>query len=77
MYPHVLVSYLWSYIYNDSLYVCSGNKLCHCGPLKCELTLKVVADQLYRPQSILVQSTALGADSVSPRASKLFVAIYL
>ena len=46
MYPHVLVSYLWPYIYNDSLYVCSDNKLCHCDPLKCDLTPKEMADQL-------------------------------
>ena len=31
--------------------------------------------QLYRPKSILVRSTALGAESLSPRASKWFVFI--
>ena len=33
--------------------------------------------QLTRPQSILVRSTAPGAQSLSPRASKWFVFIYL
>ena len=77
VYPHMLVSGLCSYIYNDSLYVCFGNKLCHCGPLKCELKSKVMEDQLYRPQSILVRSTASGAESLSPCAGMLFVFIYL
>ena len=33
--------------------------------------------QLYRPQSILVRSIAPGAESLSPRANKCFVFIYL
>ena len=49
--------------------------MCHCAPLKCQLTSKVVADQLHRPQSILIRSTAPGAESLSQRASKLFVFI--
>ena len=69
--------FFFSYIYNDTTYLCSGNKLCHCAPLKCELTSKMVADQLHKPHLILVRSTALGAESLSPRASKLFVFIYL
>ena len=37
----------------------------------------MVADQLHRPQSILVRSTAPGAESLSPHASKMFVFIYI
>ena len=33
--------------------------------------------QQYRPHSILVRSTSPGAESLSPRASKWFIVIYL